>query len=355
MLLKRLKLGVIFGGMSTEHDVSISSGTSVIKNLNKENYDIYPIYIGRDGKWYKYIKEVEEIETLDVGAGIEEKEEIKNVIDYLEQIDVFFPILHGLYGEDGTIQGFLELLNKPYVGCKVLSSSLSMDKAYTKIIFDRAGINQAEYIYIKVFKGHYIYVDKNFNEKRVNIEELCEKVEKELSFPVFVKPSNSGSSVGISKVEGRDKLKEALKIAGDLDKKILIEREVKGRELECAVLGTDDVEASCVGEILPAESFYTFDAKYKNTKSQIVIPADIPDEVSEEIRKIAVKAFRAVNGSEFSRVDFFMEYGTNKVIINEINTIPGFTEISMYPKLWQEAGLDYSDLLDKLIRIVLEK
>ncbi len=353
--MSKLKLGVIFGGMSTEHDVSISSGTSVIQYLDKDKYEIYPIYVGKDGKWYEYTKSATEIKRLEVGRTIEEKQEIENVVEYLNKIELFFPVLHGLYGEDGTIQGFLELLKKPYVGCKVLSSALSMDKAYTKIIFDRAGIEQAEYLYFKALKNSYIYVDKNFNEKKVSIEELCEIVEEQLSYPVFVKPSNSGSSVGISRAENEKELKEAIESAGKLDKKVLIEKEIKGREVECAVLGNDKVEASCVGEILPAEKFYTFDAKYKNANSRVVIPADLPDEVSEEIRKTAIKAFKAVDGSGLSRVDFFVEDKTGKVLINEINTMPGFTDISMYPKLWEEAGLSYTELLDKLLFLGTEE
>ena len=351
----KLKLGVIFGGISTEHDVSISSGTSVIQYLDKDKYEIYPIYIGRDGKWYEYTKSVTEIKRLEVGRAIEEKQEIENVVDCLRKIELFFPVLHGLYGEDGTVQGFLELLKKPYVGCKVLSSALSMDKAYTKIVFDRAGISQAEYLYFKTQESQYVYVDKSFNEKEVDFKELCKIVEEKLSYPVFVKPSNSGSSVGISRVENERELKEAVESAGKLDKKILIEKEIKGREVECAVLGNDKVKASCVGEILPAEKFYTFDAKYKNANSRVVIPADLPDEVSEEIRKTAIKAFKAVDGSGLSRVDFFVENETGRILINEINTMPGFTDISMYPKLWEKAGLSYTELLDRLLGLAMEQ
>ena len=353
--MSKLKLGVIFGGMSTEHDVSISSGTSVIQYLDKEKYEIYPIYIGKDGKWYEYTKSATEIKRLEVGRTIEEKQEIENVVEYLNKIELFFPVLHGLYGEDGTIQGFLELLKKPYVGCKVLSSALSMDKAYTKIVFDRARISQAEYLYFKTQESQYVYVDKSFNEKEVDFKELCKIVEEKLSYPVFVKPSNSGSSVGISRVENERELKEAVESAGKLDKKILIEKEIKGREVECAVLGNDKVKASCVGEILPAEKFYTFDAKYKNANSRVVIPADLPDEVSEEIRKTAIKAFKAVDGSGLSRVDFFVENETGRILINEINTMPGFTDISMYPKLWEKAGLSYTELLDRLLGLAMEQ
>lgn len=349
--MNKLKLGVIFGGMSTEHDVSITSGTSVIKNLDKDKYEIYPIYIDKDGKWFEYSKKINEIEVLEVGEEIKEKEPILNPIEYLQECDVIFPVLHGLYGEDGTIQGMLELIKKPYVGCKVLSSSICMDKAYSKIIFDIAKINQAKYIYIKNSGMDYVLIDKNSNEKEYSLEEIAKIAEKELSYPVFVKPSNSGSSVGIKKAHNEQELIEAIKYASEFDRKILIEEEIKGREVECAVLGNNKVLASCVGEILPAEEFYTFDAKYKNAESRVLIPADLPENISNEIRNTAIKAFKAVDGSGLARVDFFIENETNRVIINEINTMPGFTQISMYPKLWGEMGLSYPELLDKLIEL----
>ena len=347
--MDKVKLGVIFGGMSTEHDVSITSGTSVIKNLNKEKYEITPIYINKKGDWFEYTKDISTIEVLEVGTQIEEKQKIENPIEYLRKCDVIFPVLHGLYGEDGTIQGMLELINKPYVGCKVLSSSVCMDKAYSKILFEKAGLNQAKYMYIKKKQDDYYMVDENMQENQINLEELSKKIE----YPVFIKPSNSGSSVGIKKAHNEAELIEAVKYASKYDRKILIEEAINGREVECAVLGTDDIEASCVGEILPAEEFYTFDAKYKNAQSRVVIPAQIPKEISEEIRTSARKAFIAVDGSGLARVDFFIEKDTNKVIINEINTMPGFTQISMYPKLLEAMGVSYSELLDKLIKLAL--
>ena len=351
--MSKLKLGVILGGMSSEHDVSITSGTSVIKNLDKEKYEIFPIYIDRQCNWYEYTKNVYEIEVLEVGTQIEEKREITNVIEYLKKCDVIFPVLHGLYGEDGTIQGFLELLKKPYVGCKVLGSSVGMDKVYTKIIFDRAKINQAKYIYIKRVEQGYTYVDKDFNEYAYGLNDIAGIVKKELGYPVYVKPSNSGSSVGINKAHDEKELIEAIEYASKYDRKILIEEEINGKEVECAVLGNEKVEATCVGEILPAEEFYTFDAKYKNSESRVIIPAEIPENISEEIRRNAIKAFKAIDGKGLSRVDFFIEHETNRVIINEINTMPGFTQISMYPKLWEQMGINYTELLDKLIELAL--
>ncbi len=348
------KIAVVFGGMSTEHDVSIVSGTSVLKNLNKEKYDIFPIYIDREGKWFKYTKPINQIEVLNVGDKIEELDKIEEPMEYLKNIDVVFPVLHGLYGEDGTIQGMLELLNKKYVGCKVLASSVCMDKVYAKVIFDKAKINQAKYIYIRKAGERYIYIDNEFNEEIHSLEEIADIVSEKIGFPVFIKPSNSGSSVGINKSHNIEELKEHIKYASQFDKKILIEENICGREVECAVLGNEEVKASCVGEILPAEEFYTFDAKYKNAESRVVIPADLPEGISNEIRSTAIKAFKAVDGKGLSRVDFFVENGTNKIIINEINTLPGFTQISMYPKLWEEAGIKYSDLLDELIKLAKE-
>lgn len=352
--MSKLKIAVIFGGMSTEHDVSITSGTSVIKNLNKEKYEIYPIYIDREGKWFEYSKKIDKIDILKVGEEVVEKIPINNPMEYLQESEVIFPVLHGLYGEDGTIQGMIELLKKPYVGCKVLSSSICMDKVYAKIVFEKAHINQAKYIYIKKERDKYIYVDKEFNEEVYNLAEIARIVKEEISYPVFVKPSNSGSSVGIKKAHNEEELKEAIKYASNYDRKILIEENINGREVECAVLGTSNVRASCVGEILPAEEFYTFDAKYKNAESRVVIPAKILENISEEIRKTAIKAFKAVDGSGLSRVDFFIENGSNRIIINEINTLPGFTQISMYPKLWDNMGIEYSELLDELIILARE-
>ena len=217
--MNKLKLGVIFGGMSTEHEVSITSGTSVIKNLDKDKYEIYPIYIDKEGNWYEYTKKIEDIEVLKVGTEIEEKEQIINVIEYLQECDVIFPVLHGFYGEDGTIQGFLELLKKTYVGCGVLSSSVGMDKVYTKIIFNNAGLNQAKYIYLKKYDEEYIYVDREFNEEIYNLEKIDEIVQKQLGYPVYVKPSNSGSSVGVKKAHNGKELIEAIKYAGSFDRK----------------------------------------------------------------------------------------------------------------------------------------
>lgn len=344
-----IKLGVIFGGMSTEHDVSIVSGTAVIQNLDKSKYDITAIYIDLNGNWYLYNKKTEEIEMAKLGEHLTDLEKIENPFKVLKEMDKVFPVLHGLYGEDGTIQGMLEMLKIPYVGCGVLASSVCMDKVYTKIILEKANINQAEYVYIKKNGYKYIYVDSQFNEFDISIEEIAKKTVEKLGLPVFVKPSNSGSSVGIKKAKTTEELVEAIKYAGEFDRKILVEKEVIAREIECAVLGIENPEASCVGEIMPAEEFYSYDAKYNNTESLVKIPAQIDEEISEEIRKIAIKAYKAVDAKGLARVDFFVEKGTNKIYLNEINTMPGFTSISMYPQLWAKCGKPYGELLDELV------
>lgn len=348
--MSKTKLAVIFGGMSTEHDISNVSGTSVLKNLDKEKYDIIPIYIDPEGNWFLYTKKLNEIDILKVGEQPQELEKIKNPIEVLKQVEVVFPVLHGLYGEDGTIQGLFELLKLPYVGCRVLGSSICMDKVYTKVVLDKAKINQAKYSYVRKYNDKYILVDDEFNETILDLKEVCEKVIEKLGLPVFVKPSNSGSSVGINKSSDSKELADAIEYAAKFDKKIIIEENINAREIECAVIGNEDIDASCVGEILPAEEFYSFDAKYNNAESVVVIPANIDSEISEEIRRIAKKAFKAVDAKGLSRVDFFVEKGTNKIYLNEINTMPGFTTISMYPQLWDKCGKTYSELLDELIK-----
>ena len=245
----------------------------------------------------------------------------------------------------------LELLGVPYVGCKVLASSVCMDKVYTKYILKNAQINMAKFVYIK---NENTYVDDDLEEIELQNDEIIDVVEKKLGFPVFVKPSNSGSSVGVTKANNGAELIKAIQTASQYDKKVLIEEAIVGKEVECAVLGNDKVLASTVGEILSAEDFYTYDAKYNNSESKTVIPASIPEETIEEIKRLAVKAFKSVDGSGLARVDFFVEKDTNKVYLNEINTMPGFTSISMYPKLWEHEGLEYSELLDQLIKLALE-
>ena len=348
--MKKLKIGVIFGGMSTENEVSCVSGVAVIKNLNKEKYDICPIYIDKTGEWFKVLNLEDNEEN---GEELEDRILINDVMGFLKEFDIIFPVLHGLYGEDGTIQGVFELLKIPYVGCGVLASSVGMDKVYSKIVFDKAGINQAKYIYIRKYGEKFIYIDESFNEEILRIEDVSDIIIEKLKFPMFVKPSNSGSSVGINKVNNREELEKAIIEASKYDRKILIEEGIVGREVECAVLGNEDVISSCVGEVKSADEFYSYDAKYNNQDSKTLIPAEIDDKKSEEIQRLAVKAFKAIDGKGLSRVDFFIEEDTEKVYINEINTLPGFTSISMYPKLFGQVGIEYTELLDRLIELAL--
>lgn len=353
--MKKQKVGVIFGGISTEHEVSKVSGTAVIENLDKEKYEIYPIYINLQGKWNAYQKDISQIKTISMGEQLTDLENIENVIEYVKELDVVFPVLHGLGGEDGTIQGLFELLKIPYVGCGVLASSVGMDKVYTKIIFEKANIKQAKYQYLKKVGESYWYIDEEFHEELMNLNTICDKIEKQLPYPMFIKPSNSGSSVGIRKANTKQELEESICYAGKYDTKILIEEGIDGREVECAVLGNEEVEASCIGEILPADEFYSFDAKYSNAESRVEIPAKLEPEIAEKIRELAKKAFKAIDGKGLSRVDFFVERNTNQIYINEINTLPGFTKISMYPKLFEQVGTSYSVLLDKLISLAVSK
>ena len=349
--MSKIKLGVIFGGMSTENEVSVASATSILNNLDREKYEIYPIYIGKDGIWYEY----EEMgEKREFGQSVKQNKKIPDVMQYLKNLDVLFPVLHGLYGEDGTIQGLFELLKVPYVGCKVLASSVGMDKVYTKIVFEKAGLEQAKYVYVRKYKDNYIYVDSQFNEKVMSLDEVAEIVQQKLEYPMFIKPSNSGSSVGINKAKNKEELEKNIEFAAQFDNKILIEEGIVGQEVECAVLGNEEVIASYVGEIRAADEFYSYDAKYKNEESKTDIPADLPEEVAEKIRKQAIKAFKAIDGKGLSRVDFFVEKDTKKVYINEINTLPGFTNISMYPKLFEASGISYKELLSKLIDLARE-
>lgn len=348
-----IKLAVMFGGKSTEHKISVISGTSIISNLDKNKYEIFPIYIDLDGTFYKYTKKINDIVPLKLEEQITDIEPIENIFKYLENIDVVFPVLHGLYGEDGTIQGLLELIGKKYVGCKVLGSSLCMDKVYTKTILRSCNIEQAKSMYIKKLEDKYIYIDDNFNREILDGTNLSSKVEKYLKYPVFIKPSNSGSSVGVNKATNDLELIKYLEEAFKYDTKVLIEEAIIGREVECAVLGNEEVITSHVGEILSAEDFYSFDSKYKNKESIVIIPASLEEGIEEKIRQLARHAYLACDCKSLSRVDFFVEKDTNRIILNEINTLPGFTEISMYPKLMEHLGYSYSKLLDAIIETTI--
>jgi len=344
---------ILFGGQSSEHEVSRISAQSVLENLDNDKYDILPVGITKKGEWlpyrgeYKYIGsgEWEEIARSEFKKNREYiADKFPSVENFLAEIcggpiDIVFPVLHGANGEDGSIQGLLELAGIPYVGCNILSSAVGMDKAVSKVIFEHAGLNQARYIVVKR------------NDIYNSISDIQQKVHSAIGYPCFVKPSNSGSSVGISKVREPDGLLKALEVAAKYDRKILVEEFIDGREVECAVLGFDSPIASTVGEIIPCNEFYDYEAKYINPDSKILVPADLDRETMETVRADAVTAFKAIDCGILARVDFFVEKMTGKVYINEINTMPGFTSISMYPKLWEASGISYRELLQKLIEL----
>lgn len=352
--MSKLRVGIIFGGKSDEHEVSLMSAASVINAMDKSKYDILPIGITKQGKWLIYDGDIEQIPNGN-WESIAEKNLEENPDKYSfsvigtppnlkDSIDVAFPVLHGPYGEDGTIQGLFEMADIPYIGSGVLGSALAMDKIYAKKIFDK--------FELPICKDTLVMR----TEIRYDIQSVIKNIEKEFKYPVFVKPANLGSSVGISKAHNHDELKAALLEAAKFDRKILIEEFINCRELEVAVFGNDNPQASVVGEIIPSHEFYDYKAKYfDNGGSKLCIPAPISKEKSDEIRAIAVKAYKALDCCGFSRVDFFIDKDTEKIILNEINTIPGFTKYSMYPLLWEEAGVAYSQVIDKLIEFGLER
>lgn len=358
--MSKKNIAVIFGGQSSEHEVSCISVVTVAGAINKDQYDITYIGITKEGHWL-YTKDLESIqdgtwESSDTEAIISPDATKKEVIlsgpdgVKTKKIDVIFPVLHGMYGEDGTIQGLFELAKIPYVGCGVLASAAGMDKVYTKIIVDDLDVAQAEYVLVRA-------VDVEQSEQDASIMDTqVARVEAKLSYPVFIKPSKAGSSQGVSKAHNREELIAGLKIAAKHDTKILVERNIIGREIECAVLGSaGNVKASGVGEILAAAEFYDFDAKYNNAESKTVLSPELPEGKTDEIREAAKKIFTALDGYGLSRVDFFLEKDTNRVVFNEINTLPGFTSISMYPMLWNEAGLGLEELVEKQIQLALQR
>jgi len=348
------KRQVLFGGQSGEHEVSRVSATSIINNIDREKYEVYMVGITKRGQWYLYSGDVDKIATGEwekeaVPALIGPSTMYKGIIAFKDKsyefypIDVVFPVLHGPNGEDGTVQGLMELLEMPYVGPNVLSSSLCMDKVFSKRIFLESGIPTPKFTV--VYRKNLNDVDKH--------EKIRSEISEKIGYPCFVKPANMGSSVGISKVHNEGELIDALKIAAKYDRKIIVEEGIDAREIECSVLGNDNPEASVAGEIVPANEFYDYDAKYFDEASKLFIPAPIPDAKMEEIRELAIKAYTALDVRGMARVDFLMDKNTGKVYLNELNTIPGFTQISMYPKLWEASGKPYSELIDELIQLAL--
>ena len=345
--MKKLRVGIIYGGKSGEHEVSIASAAAIFKHLDPERYEAVPIRIEKSGQWKlgaavpKALSAAEVIRQRQTEAlqTVEPSAVVAGT-----GIDVVFPVLHGPYGEDGTVQGLLELLNVPYVGAGVLGSAVGMDKAVMKTLFAARGLPV----------GPYIVVLRH--EWAKDARGVAARVVSELRYPVFVKPANLGSSVGISKAKTESELSTAMTLALDYDRKIVIEAAVpNAREIECSVLGNDEPEASVPGEIIPSREFYDYEAKYLDEGSRSVIPADLPAAKAAEIRRLAVEAFRAVDCAGMARVDFLMARDTGETFLNEVNTIPGFTTISMYPQMWEASGLSYPALLDRLITLALER
>lgn len=361
LMTGKKRVAVIFGGQSSEHEVSRVSAESVIKNINRDKYDVIMIGITKDGRWLHYDGPADKLGTGEWQALAEGKARLRTLngadrnvtARYIFQaigaesedakIDVAFPVLHGCNGEDGTIQGLFELAEIPYVGCGVLGSALGMDKAYAKIVFEKEGLPQCKHLV--------------FSRRQVmdGTDALIAAVEAVLSYPCFVKPSNAGSSVGVNKAHNREELARALILAAGYDIRILVEEFVNGREIECAVLGNDNPEASVPGEIVPCNEFYDYNAKYIDNKSVSVIPAELPGEISAKIREYAVRAFKALDCTGLSRVDFFVHKDTGEIFINEINTLPGFTSISMYPQMWAASGVTYDRLIDRLVELAFER
>ena len=359
MGVKKIRVGLIFGGRSGEHEVSFCSASSIIKAINKDKYTLVPIGITKEGRW---ISPQDSKLALQSGK-IEGKNTVILLSDpsgnalirtdhtqrlekssTLERVDLIFPILHGPYGEDGTIQGFLELANIPYVGSGVAASAISMDKDFMKTIFQQRGLPILKWVTIKR------------KEWQKDKEKILSLIQYKFEYPLFVKPANLGSSVGITKVHKKEELGEAIDLASSYDRKILIEEGLEEvREIECGVLGNDEPLASVVGEVIPAGEFYDYNSKYIDGGTQLIIPAELPVAVSKKVQEIALHAFKAVDAVGMARVDFFVSKKENKIYLSEINTIPGFTSVSMYPRLWEASGVPYSELIDRLIQLALTR
>jgi D-alanine-D-alanine ligase len=374
--VKRLRVGVLYGGRSGEHEVSLASAAAVIANLDRARYEPIAIRIEKDGRWAiadrpptamsagevieqtrleaarpaRSGREVhlvahpsaETILSIDRGASAR-NDEGHAVVTGLN-LDVIFPVLHGPYGEDGTIQGLLELANVPYVGSGVLASAVGMDKALMKLVFTAKGLPVCNY---RVVLRH------DWARHR---DAIAGELQRALGFPTFVKPANLGSSVGISKVKEAAQLAPAIDLAAEFDRKIVIEAAVpEAREIECAVLGNEEPQASVPGEVIPSREFYDYEAKYIEEGSQVIIPADLPAKTAEDVRRLSIDAFRALDCAGMARVDFLIARSTRKIFVNEVNTIPGFTTISMYSKLWEGSGVTYATLLDRLIELAHER
>ena len=353
--MKKKTLALLFGGVSSEYDVSCMSVSSVWENVDREKYEPVLLGITREGEWYLYDGEIEKVRCHEWDS---DKEHLRRAYICPDRrvhgamvetengweelyIDVVFPVLHGKNGEDGTMQGLLEIAGIPYVGCKVLSSAACMDKDVCHTLLEGAGVAQVKWL--TYFRGN------------VNYSEAEKAVETELGWPVFVKPANAGSSVGISKVKSAEMLKEAMELAFEHDVKVIVEEAVLNPiEVECAVLGNEDLMVGGPGEIVPADEFYSYDAKYYNDESETFLKARIDDSVAEEIRETAKKAYKILGCKGLTRVDFLIDGESGKIVLNEPNTLPGFTSISMYPKLIMSTGMSYSGLIDRLLELACE-
>ncbi len=356
---KRIRVAIIFGGRSGEHEVSLVSAKGIMAAIDKDKYEVLPIGITKEGRW---IAAGDPMRALQSGMtegdskpaallgdpsqrGLLCLEEQKRGLQAarMAEVDVVFPVLHGPYGEDGTIQGLLELANLPYVGAGVLGSALGMDKIVQKTVLRAHGLPVADFAPV------------SRQEWEQDPDAVIERVLERLGCPCFVKPANLGSSIGITKVHNAEELPAALNVAARYDRKILVEQAIDAREIEMSVLGNDDPIASVPGEIIPSNEFYDYEAKYIADDSELLIPAPISAELAGRIQEMAVQVYQALDCAGMARVDFFLERGTYRVYVNELNTIPGFTPISMYPKLWQASGISYTGLIDRLIELALER
>ena len=353
--MKKLSVCVLFGGMSPEHEVSLRSAESVLNQLNPEKYNIVPVGITKDGDWI--IFGGKDYSELPAGTWMNNPKNKRGAISPVrgqglfcfeddcvvrERIDVVFPVLHGENGEDGAVQGLLKLAGIPYVGPHIAASAVSMDKTLTKLVVDHAGVPQAAWHLVRR------------EDLEHHVDHVVAALEKKFSYPMFVKPAGTGSSVGVSKAADRTALEAALHAAAKFDKKVLVEEFIHGREIEVAVMGNDNPVASVCGEIDSGAEFYDYDAKYVTDTSTAYIPARISEEVEEQVRELAVKVYSSIGCQGLSRVDFFVTYEDSRIVFNEINTLPGFTSISMYPKLFDASGIPYSQLLDELLQLAVE-
>lgn len=353
----KLRVAVIFGGQSGEHDVSLRSAQTVLSALDESRFEAIPIGVTREGQWLTSADPMAQLTASSPLFALEgpvepDVETLEIAVASTSQslpgglgadIDVVFPVLHGPMGEDGTVQGMLELAGIPYVGSNVLGSALAMDKAMAKLVLEQHGIPQAPWLLV------------NRRDWENDPSTVAGRIGDELGYPCFVKPANMGSSVGVSKVHNPTELAAAMELAGRLDRRIVVEKGVNVRELEISVLGNEHPVASVVGEVVSVNEFYDYSAKYVDEGSQLIVPADLPPGVQEEIQRIAIEAFIALDLAGLARVDFFLDTDTGQVLLNEVNTMPGFTSISMYPRLWEASGVSLPELVERLLQLALER